>query len=132
MATARVKLIITNTTGATLTCTDIGCEAFDVTPLNVGDTIPPGGTGTYASSTNDRIFCTWKSSVGGGVFQMGMTTPKSSSNSAYGSFYAGLQNYQGSGTPCTFTYVPGTPNEADWNDPNQDNGTTVAYCDCSG
>lgn len=126
----RVQLLIKNNTGTTVTCTDIACEGFD--DLNVGDTLENGGQKTYTSSSNDRIFCTFEQvAPGKGAWQLGVTCPKSSHNSAQGSFDAGLQTYERTGTPVTFTYDFGNPNQADWNNGDKDTGASVPYGDCS-
>ncbi len=126
----RVKFTIENNTGKTLQCTDICCESFE--GLNKDDKIPNGETKEYTSNTNDRIFCTWvvEESSPSIEYQMGMTSPKSSHNSAYGSVKAGLQKYERTGTPVAFTYKPGNDNKADWNHGDHDTGDTVNYGSC--
>jgi hypothetical protein len=77
---------------------------------------------TFTNDTNDRVYVTWVD-ANGTSYEMGMTCPKSSSNSAAG--YTGgnlgdpgLQVYEKSGTPCTFTYKIGTPSQASWDNPS--------------
>jgi hypothetical protein len=129
----RVELIVNNNTGGTIECTDTSCELFDVPgfQLGVGTTIPNGQTGTYRSTTNNRIFVTFAPAGGSPTWQMGMTCPKASHNSADGNQNAGLQTYSRTGTPVTFTYNPGQPNQADWDHGNEDEGDTVPYGECS-
>ncbi|HVG08640.1 MAG TPA: lipase family protein [Thermoanaerobaculia bacterium] len=129
----RVELVVNNNTGGTIECTDTSCELFDVPgfQLGIGATIPNGETGTYRSTTNNRIFATFAPAGSGSpVWQMGMTCPKASHNSADGNSNAGLQTYSRTGTPVTFTYNPGQPNQADWNHGNENEGDTVTYGDC--
>ena len=126
----RITLVVVNNTGSDVVCADTHCESFD--NLEEGTVIKNGTTGTFSSSTNDRIFATFVMEVGAGGWEMGMTCPKSSSNSAYGTAKAGLQPYSRSGTPCTFTYVLGEENQADWD--NGDSYTRskgLRYGDCS-
>ena len=127
---ARIVLIVTNNYDLDVECTDIKCQKFD--DLKVGTVIPAGGVGIFESSTNDRVFCTFEQvRPGAGFWQLGMTCPKSSSNSAQGSFRAGLQKYRRRGTPVTFEYVLGQPNRADWDNGRQDKGENVPYGHCS-
>ncbi len=125
----RVTLIVENSTGQTVKCTDTRCASFD--NLNSTTTIPDGEKGTYTSESSDRLFCTFEQEDGNGVWEMGMTCPKSSHNSAQGSAQAGLQTYDQEGTPVTFTYKLGEENEADWDHGNKNDGDHVAYGDCS-
>ncbi|MDP8257694.1 MAG: hypothetical protein P9M14_18260 [Candidatus Alcyoniella australis] len=126
----RVIFKVVNKTGSTITCTDVHCESFD--NLSTGKQLTNGQTGTFTSSTNDRIFAIWEMDVGDGGWAMGMTCPKNSHNSAYGTPKAGLQTYSRTGTPVTFTYHLGTPNMADWDDGDTYNVTKgLRYGDCS-
>jgi hypothetical protein len=128
--TNRITLIINNTTSIPVTCGDIACQA--IPGMSVGTTIPAGQTSTYFITTNDRVFCRFVS-TDGQVYELGMTCPKNSHNSAEGCLgNEGLAAYEREGTPVTFMYNLGGPNLADW-----DNGKTsapnnkiVAYGDC--
>lgn len=133
MANYRVEFIVVNNTGLAVQCVNTCCEGFDVPgfTLSVGTTIQNGQRGTFRSATNDRIFATFTEVGGAGAWQMAMTSPKSSRNSACGSLMAGLQIYSRTGTPTTFTFIPGQPNQADWNHGDKDDGDVVRYCDCS-
>ncbi len=130
MSNVRVKLTINNQTGNTIKCTNTKCESISGMEGGV-TTIADGESKTFTATSSDRIFCTWVEEGAYGAWEMGMTCPKSSSNSAYGSTNAGLQHYDRSGTPVEFEYIPGTPNQADWNHGNQNNGDTISYGDCS-
>ncbi len=132
----RVNLVVKNNTNAEVTCTNISCGTF--TNLAVGATIAAGGTGSYTSSSNDRLFIRWEPTEKGvvhvfGMHEMAMTCPKSSNNSACGiTQFAGLQTYEEHGTPVDFTFILGTPNLADWDDGSANNGEVVVYGSCSG
>ena len=129
----RVKLVVKNNTGVVVECTNIHYERFE--NLSEGHTIAPGGENEYTTETSDRIFCTFtEQSPGAGSWQLAMTCPISSRNSACGSYNAGLQPYERRGTPVTFTFILGQPNEADWN--HGDISTNmlqdvIRYADCS-
>ena len=126
----RVKLIVKNKTGLTVKCTDVRCEKFS--DLKVGTTIAAGGENTFLTDTNDRIFCTFtEEAPGAGSWQLSMTCPKSSTNSACGSFNAGLQHYDKHGTPAVFTFILGEANLADWDNGSVNKGKTINYGDCS-
>lgn len=125
-----VKLTIVNNTGTTVTCTDIRCEKFE--DLNVGDQLASGFSATYIALTNDRVFCTFaQNPPGSGSWQLAMTNPEMTDNSACGSLNAGLQPYSPSGTPAQFTFILGQPNEADWDNPSVNKNKTITYGDCS-
>lgn len=127
----RVNLTIKNNSGVTVTCTDIRCETF--TNLNVGQTIAANGSNTFTSDSNNRIFATFTENAPGiGSWQVAITCPKMASNSACGSYNAGLQHYEESGSPVTFTYILGTPNLADWDSGTSNEGNVITYGDCSG
>lgn len=108
----RVKLRIKNNTGKTVRCSHISCQQFD--DLKAGVTIRNGQERTFHSGTNDRVFVIWEWVDGPAAWEMGMTCPRSSRNSAYGSYRAGLETYNRTGTPVTFTYDLGNHNRADW------------------
>lgn len=125
----RVTLTVVNKSGTTLKCTNVGCESFD--NLKVGDTIAAGGKNTFTSSTNDRIFATFEEDGPGiGAWQLAMTCPELSDNSACGSFNAGLQHYSESGHG-NFTFNLGSPNLADWDSGSSNEGNVISYGDCS-
>lgn len=126
----RVELVVKNNTDIDVECTDIKCEKFE--DLVVGSIIASKGEKTFSSTTNDRIFCTFSQKApGAGKWQLAMTCPKSSHNSACGSYCAGLQKYERKGTPVTFTFILGTENLADWSHGDRDAHDTVVYGDCS-
>ena len=126
----RINLKIINNTGTTVRCSDTSCEAF--TNLSVGTTVANKGQDTFNSDTNDRIFCTFQQEAPGkGKWQLAMTCPEMSDNSACGSLDAGLQHYSPSGSPATFTFILGEPNLADWENPTENKGETISYGDCS-
>jgi hypothetical protein len=134
--TDRITLIINNTTSNTVICGDIACQP--IPGMLVGTTIPAGQTSTYLIPTNDRVFCRFVS-PDGQVYELGMTCPKNSHNSAEGCLgNEGLAAYEQEGTPVTFTYNLGGPNLADWNNGNKPtpqknftpNNTIVAYGAC--
>lgn len=127
MAETRVILIINNPFDTVVTCTNVSCEKFD--DLSVGTVIPAKGSGTYTSPTSDRIFVTWESPTGG-YWRMGMTVPKSSSNSACGYGNEGLQHYNDD-VPCKFIYDLGQPNQASWDNPTGPGDGNPSYGDCS-
>lgn len=126
----RVKLVVKNNTGMVLKCTDIRCEKFD--NLSEGQTIAPYGQNEFTTETRDRIFCTFtEQSPGAGSWQLAMTCPTGARNSACGSYNAGLQPYERTGTPVTFTFILGQPNQADWNHGDTDVLKVIRYGDCS-
>lgn len=115
----RVKLVINNKLSIDLTCASISGPTFD--NLAVGQVAKAGQSITFTNETNDRVYVTWKD-ANGMQYQMGMTCPQSSSNSAAGYTTTGfgdpgLQKYAESGTPCVFTYNIGTPTQASWGNP---------------
>jgi hypothetical protein len=63
-------------------------------------------------SSNDRAGVYY--TAGFTPFHMSFTCPKASDNSAEGSPFAGLLPYAENGTPVTFTYDVGQPNQACW------------------
>ncbi len=127
----RITLTIDNSqNSAPVTCADIACQP--IAGMYVGLTIKAGKQQVFLISTNDRVFCRFVDS-NENVYELGMTCPKSSSNSAEGCLgKEGLQAYEDSGTPAAFTYILGGPNLADWNDPSTStpNNGIVAYGDC--
>ena len=126
----RVNVTVINNSGLTVKCTNTSCESF--TNLSVGDTIAAGGKNTFSTDTNNRIFATFaEESPGIGAWQLAMTCPELSDNSACGSFNAGLQTYEEDGTPANFTFILGTPNKADWDSGSSNNGDVISYGDCS-
>ena len=125
-----MKLVVKNDTGMVLKCTDIRCEKFD--NLSEGQTIAPYGRNEFTTETRDRIFCTFtEQSPGAGSWQLAMTCPTGARNSACGSYNAGLQPYERTGTPVTFTFILGQPNQADWNHGDTDVLNVIRYGDCS-
>ncbi len=127
---SRVNVTVVNNSGLNVKCTNIGCETF--TKLSVGDTVAAGGQNTFSSDTNDRIFATFTEvAPGDGSWELSMTCPRSSSNSACGSLNAGLQTYEESGTPANFKFILGTPNLADWDSGSSNGGNVITYGDCS-
>jgi hypothetical protein len=129
----RVELVVVNNTGGPIRCTNVSGALFDVPgfQLGIGAQIPNGRTGTYRSTTNNRLFATFAPDGGGSTWQMGMTCPRAAHNSASGSPNAGLRTYSRTGTPVTFTYAPGQPNQADWNHGKEDKGGVIPYGECS-
>jgi len=126
----RINLTVENKTDLEVKCTDISCKTFS--GLSVGDTIAPGKSFKCTSDTNDRIFCEWaQESPGSGNWQLAMTCPKSSDNSACGSNKAGLHTYNRSGTPVSFTFSLSEENRADWNHGDENHGECITYGDCS-
>jgi hypothetical protein len=124
----RLTVTIQNPYNTPLKCVDIPCAKF--TNLFVGDTIEPAGQRTYSSDSNDRVFVTFQNSFGGS-WQLAMTSPKSSSNSACGiTPSSGLQPYEEHGTPVAFTYILGQGNLADWKNGDKNTGAVVTYGDC--
>jgi hypothetical protein len=127
----RVIFVVDNSANSVpVICADIACQPVD--GLAVGQSIAAGVMQTFTASTNDRIFCRFVNS-NGSVYELAMTCPKSSHNSAGGILgLEGLQPYSRTGTPVNFTFSLGNPNQADW-----DNGSTtnpnnslVTYGDC--
>lgn len=130
MSNDRVKLTIINNTGTVVKCTDVACETF--TNLEAGSTVTNNGKSIFTSETNDRLFCTFEQEAPGkGVWQLAMTCPKSSHNSACGSLNAGLQAYAKTGTPAEFTFNLGEANQADWDHGDSNEGDTIPYGACS-
>lgn len=129
----RITLNINNKTSLPVICADISCEPIPA--MYVGMTIPAGRTQTFSITTNNRVFCRFVSQDET-VYELGMTSPKSSSNSAEGCLgNEGLQTYAPHADPVTFTYDLGSLNLADWNNgqpepPFTPNNKIVAYGDC--
>ena len=121
----RVTVRIVNSSNQRLRCTDV-TPAGAFSNLFVGDTIAANGSSTYTSDDNDRIFATFTEDSGGiGSWQLAMTCPKMSDNSACGSYNSGLQEYGTSGS-ASFEFDLGTPNQADWDGP-WDHTSQVEY-----
>ena len=136
---SRVTMIVKNPFNSPVTCMSIPCATFNppqdgdqsgAVMLQVGTVIPANGTGIFVSQSNNRLFCLWTNSYGG-YWQMAMTCPKSSPNSACGlTPTAGLQGYSGSGTPTSFTFILGNANLADWGDPAVNKGDVIPWAEC--
>lgn len=127
----RINLNIKNTVNPdeSIVCRKILCQNID--GLDVGTVLAAGETGKYTASTNDRVFCMWEGLISGTEYQMAMTCPKSSSNSAAGYGSAGLQKYSRSGTPANFTFHVGTKDLADWDNGDSYEGNAPDFGDCS-
>ncbi|MCB0696523.1 MAG: hypothetical protein KDC07_04115 [Chitinophagaceae bacterium] len=133
MSETRLTVTITNPFSTPVTCSQSNdvCSNSAWDNLTPGTVIQPGASGTFTSQSNDRIFCEW-TDANGGVFQMAMTSPKSSSNSACGiTPRAGLQAYERHGTPVDFTFILGTANKADWDNGSENQGNIIAWGACS-
>lgn len=128
----RVELVVVNTTNAPLQCTNTCCEGFDVPgfELSIGTQVQPGQSATFRSETHNRLFATFQPLGGSSAWEMAMTCPRGSHNSACGNPGAGLQTYSRSGTPATFRFIPGQANKADWNHGDRDDGDVVKYGNC--
>jgi hypothetical protein len=99
--------------------------------MDEGTEIEKGQSRTFTSSSNNRLFCEWTNEYGA-IWQMAMTCPVGSSNSACGiSKNAGLQKYLESGTPAQYTYLLGQPNDADWKSGSENNGNVIPFGQCS-
>ena len=129
--TTRIKLAVTNSVNPkeSIVCRKILCQNID--GLDVGTVLASGATGKYTASTNDRIFSEWEGLVSGTKYQMAMTCPKSSTNSAAGYGSAGLQTYEKHGTPVSFTFNVGTKDKADWGHGDEYEGDAPDFGDCS-
>lgn len=127
----RINLTITNSVSPaeTIVCRKILCQ--NIENLNVGTQLKPGDSGHYTVSTNDRVYCLWQGLVSGTEYQLAMTCPKSSHNSAAGYGSAGLQTYSRTGTPVSFTFEVGTKDLADWDNGNSYEGNAPTFGDCS-
>lgn len=100
--------------------------------MDEGTEIEKNSSRTFTSSSNNRLFCEWTNDEYGAIFEMAMTCPIGSSNSACGiSKNSGLQTYQESGTPAQFIYILGNPNQADWQSGSQNDGNTIPFGQCS-
>ena len=123
----RINVTIKNATSQDLKCTNLSCATLD--GLSVGDVIIEGKSKSYTASSNDRIFVqfTGDNSV---VYNLAMTCPELSDNSATGFGNGGLQQYSGSGTPANFIFRLGEGDKACWS-----SGKSVSfgprYGDCS-
>lgn len=133
MSDIRVILIVENPYDVPVTCTHSNdvCSNSAWDNLPVGTVIAANSQQTFTSQSNNRLFCEWTNKYGA-IFQMAMTCPKASSNSACGiSANAGLQEYAEHGTPVQFTYILGQQNQADWDSGTVNNGNTIPWGDCS-
>lgn len=84
------------------------------------ETIPKHGRRIFLLDDNDRAGIHYI--LKGMPFNLSFTCPKSSSNSAEGSAFCGLQRYERHGTPVSFTYEINSPNKACWNSGSSFNG----------
>jgi hypothetical protein len=111
--TTRITLTVDNTQNAVaVTCADI---RGPIPGMYVGLTIKGGTSRAFLIETNDRVFCRFVD-TNEKVYELGMTCPKGSDNSAEGCLGTeGLQTYLEDGTPVDFTFQLGGPNLADWN-----------------
>ncbi len=124
----RALILVENTFPNILTFSDYwndngsGSSNWYIEP-NADDTIPPNCRRYFVLKDNDRAGVFYN--IGYLEYHLSFTCPKSSSNSAEGSPYAGLQSYSEHGTPVTFTYKVGTINLACWNNGNYNDGKIV-------
>jgi hypothetical protein len=99
--------------------------------MDEGTEIEKGQSRTFTSSSNNRLFCEWTNEYGA-IWQMAMTCPIGSNNSACGiSKNSGLQTYLETGTPAQFTYILGKQNDADWNHGSENDGDVIKWGACS-
>jgi hypothetical protein len=128
MSETRVIVKIKNNFSIPVKCTSIPCAEFK--DLKVNHVIEAHSEAVFQSDSNDRLFCEWRN-TDGGFWQMAMTCPKGSSNSACGiSPTAGLRMYDPKGTPANFEYILGEDNLADWKSGDENNGDIVDWAKC--
>lgn len=134
----RVNVKLTNTLENPIICRGVLCQGLQNPKTGAlwadGDVIEPGALVGMLSESNDRIFAQFESQIKGvntGImFQIAMTVPGSSCNSAAGYFgNEGLQKYNDD-TPATFIFNIGEKNLASWSDCNGLGTDPPAYGDC--
>lgn len=133
MSSTRVKVVIVNPYDIPVTCahSDDVCSNAQWDNMPVGTVIAPNTSLTFTSESNNRLFCEWTNKYGA-IFQMAVTNPEMSDNSACGiTVNAGLQQYSESGTPVTYTFKLGTSNLADWDSGTENNGNVIDWGSCS-
>ncbi len=126
---ARIHLEILNSSTEAIICRNILCQSVD--GLNIGWTVQPQQSGAFSSRTNDRVFVLFQGLTSGTEYQLAMTCPKSSPNSAAGYGSGGLQTYDRSGTPVTFRFCIGSNDMADWGHGDEYTGDSPDFGNCS-
>ncbi|GAW85759.1 conserved hypothetical protein [Bathymodiolus platifrons methanotrophic gill symbiont] len=124
----RITLTIRNYTGEPVRCENIRCENIDT--LDIGRNIEENGTITVYSSTNDRVFCSFRGMKSRVLYKLAMTCPRSSGNNACGYGNAGLKPYNPHKLLKVEFYL-GRSDEADWDNPSSYHGQSIDYGDCS-
>jgi len=125
----RINLKIKNKTDESIVCRKILCS--DIRGLDVGDQLSINDEKSYTVDTNDKVFCLWEGMITSTQYQLAMTCPKSSRNSAAGYGSAGLQFYSRGGTPANFTFHIGKKDMADWDNGDEYKGNAPEFGICS-
>jgi hypothetical protein len=114
----RIFVVVKNPESETLRLKDSWCYKDEW--CKEPEDIPAFGRKIFLLNDNDRAGIQYK--LNGIPFNLSFTCPKSSSNSAEGSAFSGLQEYESHGTPVSFTYDVSTSNKASWSDSSSFNG----------
>lgn len=109
---------------------DIRCPPGVSSNMKIGDSIDFGETKKFSSSNSDRWFFSLKSIITGIVTKYAGTSPKSIKNSASGYGSGGLEHYDRGGD-ASFTFHPGSKDQADWSHGDEYDGDHPVYGDCS-
>lgn len=116
----RVFCSITNKTAENIKFVRALCKGLD--GLGPDSIIVPGQSITYTAETNDRIMVTFEGTQSGTSYNLAMTCPKLSDNSASGFGNGGLQHYEEEGTPANFNFHLGEGDQASWS-----SGNSISY-----